>query len=1019
MHNVTMKPVRINDNGAFSATKLLLLFICASITLQCFSVGMLGSVSAASIPWTSAGPGRVVRTKHGNLRGLTLPGGAAQPQPTTASPGGHRKSVGGSNNKNVEAFLGIPYAAPPVGSLRFLPPASPGPWTGIRSANALSPACPQQLPPLANRTASLETMPRARYYQLKRMQLLLANQSEDCLYLNVYAPSEGFAGGGSTSLASSPVMVLVHGESYSWGAGHLMDGAMLAGKSRMVVVTLNYRLGILGFLQTAASPTPGQVRGKSKSAIPTQGNYGLLDIVAAVLWLKDNIGVFGGDSSRITLSGHGTGAALVNLLMISPIAAGLFQRVVLMSGSALSPWALNHQAGKLKAEVARQMDCEPFAGSDGAASAEQMSLADIGDCLRKKPLESLMAVRLPAPPRFFASFAPFVDGAGIVAIDPLRAMQSASEDFARIPLVAGVTSIESYRYTGDADLRNGISEDKRDRSLRTLIRNFYQYHLNEIFYVLRNEYTDWDRPSALDDLSMRDSLSLALSDALVVAPLMHVVHLHAQRSTNPSGTFFYHFQGQMLASVIQQQVQDVDLSEYHRLGSVTGDELEALQLDATANGASWSSADGNNHEAASSAGYTVINVTETTREPTTSGTQLLPFLASFASTGDPNLEIGSKGELMPRSKLRWEPFNLHSQYYMVFGKQQHAHLKTHYRGHQIAVWLQLIPSLHQTSGDGTGTHPSIHHTFDQHNTPADQFYEGVVRLSGNNITRTIGRSRDSPLTSDADPVATSATVVECSSSVNGHKRSGHNQTLNGTSPGTGDWTIVNPSVMASETGSSSSTVPSPGNNNNSTSVSSVAGGESRLVLGFFWTNQATLSIILVLGNILLIVNLILFVTIYRRSRCGNCKRNGDDNDVDTENTIQRISDGQLEGRVARQSIESMTDLRQLVISHCHQHPRNHPDITSQALGQQHPPPPPQQPLFASGVVSSDLTTSTRLPSPQPFLLRVPSPHHQFLLDESNKSATLPGNRRAGGRDPPDSSATYQQASAKSIQEINV
>jgi neuroligin len=86
---------------------------------------------------------------------------------------------------------------------------------------------------------------------------------------------------------------------------------------------------------------------------------------------------------------------------------------------------------------------------------------------------------------------------------------------------------------------------------------------NRIVTTNRNEYTDWDRPSALDDLSMRDSLSLALSDALVVAPLMHVVHLHAQRSTNPSGTFFYHFQGQMLASVIQQQVQDVDLSEYH------------------------------------------------------------------------------------------------------------------------------------------------------------------------------------------------------------------------------------------------------------------------------------------------------------------------------------------------------------------------------------------------------------------------------------------------------------------------
>ena len=113
--------------------------------------------------------------------------------------------------------------------------------------------------------------------------------------------------------------------------------------------------------------------------------------------------------------------------------------------------------------------------------------------------------------------------------------------------------------------------------------------------------------------------------------------------------------------------------------------------------------------------------------------------------------------------------------------------------------------------------------------------------------------------------------------------------------GMGDWAIVNPSVMASETGSSSSTVPSPGNNNISSSTSvSVTEGESRLVLGVFWTNQATLSIILVLGNILLIVNLILFVTIYRRSRCGNCKRNGDNEDADPDNTIH-VNSMRLDG----------------------------------------------------------------------------------------------------------------------------
>ncbi|KZS00386.1 Uncharacterized protein APZ42_003313 [Daphnia magna] len=117
-----------------------------------------------------------------------------------------------------------------------------------------------------------------------------------------------------------------------------------------------------------------------------------------------------------------------------------------MSGSALSPWALNHQAGKLKVEVARQMGCEPFTKSQG--SLEQMSLADIGDCLRKVSLDSLMAVRLAETPRFCPTFAPFIDGAGIVAVDPLHAMQSSSEDFARIPLIAGVTSVESYRYTG-------------------------------------------------------------------------------------------------------------------------------------------------------------------------------------------------------------------------------------------------------------------------------------------------------------------------------------------------------------------------------------------------------------------------------------------------------------------------------------------------------------------------------------------------------------------------------------------
>lgn len=127
--------------------------------------------------------------------------------------------------------------------------------------------------------------------------------------------------------------------------------------------------------------------------------------------------------------------------------AGLFQRVILMAGSALSPWALNPQAGWLKMEVGRQLNCPAVVGGSGG-NVQLPELADIGDCLRKRSLEQLLSLKLPATPRFCPTFAPFVDGAGIVAIDPLQAMQSASQDFARIPLVAGVASVESYRDIG-------------------------------------------------------------------------------------------------------------------------------------------------------------------------------------------------------------------------------------------------------------------------------------------------------------------------------------------------------------------------------------------------------------------------------------------------------------------------------------------------------------------------------------------------------------------------------------------
>ncbi|EFX71491.1 hypothetical protein DAPPUDRAFT_255710 [Daphnia pulex] len=337
-------------------------------------------------------------------------------------------------------------------------------------------------------------------------------------------------------------------------------------------------------------------------------------------------------------------------------------------------------------------------------------------------------------------------------------------------------------------------------------------------------------------------------------------------------------------------------------------------------------------------------------------------------------------------------------------QQQHAHLKTHYRGHHIAVWLQLIPQLHQPGGDpasyATASSYSNHHRFDRKNTPVEQFYEGVVRQPYH-LPGTGNATTGWPSIGTGPTTFSGAMPVECSSSGN-FQRVPNNFTLNATSSGIGsDWTLVNPNVMASETG----------NNNNT--VTATAGGN---MLGFFWTNETALCITLVLGVFFLAANLILFVAIYRRRMACGRRRNDDKRHDDDDDTSLQRDVSRLEGRVATESIESMTDLRQMVASsssssssnrHCLQHSSrdNHPDITSAVI--QHPP--PQQ--------YSDLAAARMSPPSPPYLLKAPPPHHQFLLDESNRRATstLPGNRRLQ-----QSTATnYHQATTKSIREITV
>jgi para-nitrobenzyl esterase len=207
------------------------------------------------------------------------------------------------NDGKVKAFLGLPYAAPPVGDLRWKAPQPPAKWSGERDASKFGAHCAQN-------------------HVFDDMVFQGPAPSEDCLFLNVYAPAD------ATDKSKLPVMFWIHGGGYSGGGSdeprHNGDFLPLKG---VVLITINYRLGVFGFL--ASSDLVKEGNGSA-------GNYGLLDMVAALGWVKENIKKFGGDADNVTIFGESAGSFAVSTLMASPMAKGLFAKGIGESGAAFS-----------------------------------------------------------------------------------------------------------------------------------------------------------------------------------------------------------------------------------------------------------------------------------------------------------------------------------------------------------------------------------------------------------------------------------------------------------------------------------------------------------------------------------------------------------------------------------------------------------------------------------------------------------------------------------------------------------
>lgn len=223
--------------------------------------------------------------------------------------------VKGERTKNVSVWKGIPYASPPVGDLRFRAPEPPVPWTGIYDATEFGPVSMQPEDPM--------------------MQVLEGEHpetSEDCLHLNIWSPA---ADG-----KQRPVMVWIHGGAFMNGGGssELYDGTSFAENGDVVVVTINYRLGVMGFLHV------------ENEAYADAGNAGILDQIQALKWVKENISSFGGDPEQVTVFGESAGAMSIGILLAIPAAKGFFQQAILQSGAAsnvLKPEAASRRAARI------------------------------------------------------------------------------------------------------------------------------------------------------------------------------------------------------------------------------------------------------------------------------------------------------------------------------------------------------------------------------------------------------------------------------------------------------------------------------------------------------------------------------------------------------------------------------------------------------------------------------------------------------------------------------------------------
>ncbi|CAG9853637.1 unnamed protein product [Phyllotreta striolata] len=569
--------------------------------------------------------------------------------------------IGRDQRYRVGVFRGIPYAAPPVGGLRFMPTVGAPSWFGVKYADKFAPVCPQKFP-------DEKKMPPYKREQFLRLKEYLVNQSEDCLYLNIYTPLSDDV----FNTRKYPVMVFISGESFEWNSGNPYDGSVLAAYGNVIVVTINFRLGILGFLKAGTEEM-------SKS------NFGLVDQIASLVWIKDNIAAFGGDSNSVTLFGHGTGAVCASLLMISPMVLKgndrLFHRAILMGGTALADWALAGNPGEVTYQVAKALNCQIH--------------DDFAECLRRKRLDEIMAAGA-ITPDYKTRFGPVVDSL-VVPNDPKKSMTQYNDIFRRFELMYGVTEMESINLLDPLTFSQGMLLKERDKELRTYFRTRCEMKPELCLQRTLDEYSHGDilqnnvqKKDGVYDYSgyepdqaslARDTLLDILSDARSVAPMVQMAKYHAAVNMQ---SYFYVFK------------HKTESRDYIREKSYSGEELPyvfGVPL-----------------------GGPKFHFVDSYKEQERLFSEIvMMYFSNFAETGNPNVPRRERYNTMspaywPQFDVEWPEFDLKEERYLELDIPPQP--GQHYRASKVKYWNEIFPTITEnfTFGAAHPTKSPIHRT---------------------------------------------------------------------------------------------------------------------------------------------------------------------------------------------------------------------------------------------------------------------------------------------------------------------